>query len=378
MVGADKLAVDVAGRPLLAWTLAAVAAAPEVERIVVVAAAERVATLRRAPWLPSQVAAVVAGGERRQDSVAAGLAALLALEPGTGGDRRPVLVHDGARPLVSAALVAAVVRATAEHGAAIPGLPVTETLKRVAGGLVAATVPRAGLVSAQTPQGAQLGLLRRAHAERPPDPGPELTDDAALLEASGVPVHVIPGDPMNLKVTVPADLRRVEAALGGGGPGRIGWGIDRHPFGPGAPLRLGGLEVPGAPRLHGHSDGDVVLHAIADALLGGAGLGDLGRIFPADERTPAGADSRYLLAEVVRRVVAAGWQPSAVDVTIEGARPRLGAYLEPMRRVIAGLLGVSPEVVSVKASSANLEGAEGAGRAIAASVVATLAGRDAA
>jgi 2-C-methyl-D-erythritol 4-phosphate cytidylyltransferase/2-C-methyl-D-erythritol 2,4-cyclodiphosphate synthase len=375
MEGSDKLAALVAGRPLLAWTLSAVTAAPEIERIIVVAAPARVASIRRAAWLPRQVEAVVAGGQRRQDSVAAGLAALLELKPGDGGDRRPVLVHDGARPLVSAALVSAVVRATADRGAAIPALPVTETLKRVEDGVVKATVGRSGLVTAQTPQGAQLGLLRRAHAERPRGPGPELTDDAALLEASGIPVHVIAGDPLNLKVTVPADLRRVEAALLGVGPGRVGWGIDRHPFGPGSPLRLGAVDIPGAPRLHGHSDGDVVLHAIADALLGGAGLGDLGRIFPADERTPAGADSRDLLDEVLRRVAAAGWRPAAVDVTIEGARPRLGSWLEPMRRAIAGLLGVDPAVVSVKASSGNLEGAEGAGRSIAATALATLAGR---
>ena len=153
---------------------------------------------------------------------------------------------------------------------------------------------------------------------------------------------------------------------------RVGFGRDVHPFGPGSPLRLGGVEIPGAPRLHGHSDGDVVLHAIADAMLGGAGLSDLGRLFPSDDRTPAGVPSTTLLREVVRRIGEAGYRARSVDLTIEGARPRLSDRLDTMRAAVAELLGLHPSAVSAKASTGNLLGAEGAGRAIAAEAVVVL------
>jgi 2-C-methyl-D-erythritol 2,4-cyclodiphosphate synthase len=210
------------------------------------------------------------------------------------------------------------------------------------------------------------------------------TDEAALLEACRIPVHAIPGEATNLKVTVPADLERAGAILaagpaaGAGGSGmpasvRVGLGMDTHPFGSGEPLVLGGVRIEGAPRLAGHSDGDVVLHAVADALLGAAGLGDLGRLFPADSRTPRGIDSRELLAAVAARVREAGWVPVNVDVTIVAARPRLAALLPEMGRFIAEILSVAPESVNVKASTGNLSGPEGEGRAISASAVALVA-----
>jgi len=284
-----------------------------------------------------------------------------------------VLVHDGARPLVSPELVSAVVAATAEHGAALPVVPVTDTLKRLVDGRVGETVDRSDLVAAQTPQGARASLFRRAFAAFPAEGGTRFTDEAALLEACTIRVHPIPGDPVNLKVTVPADLARAEALVGRDVSRRVGMGSDSHPFGPGEPLRLGGIEIAGAPRLHGHSDGDVALHAVADALLGAAALGDLGRIFPADHRTPRGIDSRVLLEAVVERLAGAGWGPEAVDLTIIGSRPRLADRLEPMRDSIAGILGLAVERVGVKASTGNLDSAEGAGRVLSAVAVATLA-----
>jgi 2-C-methyl-D-erythritol 2,4-cyclodiphosphate synthase len=153
---------------------------------------------------------------------------------------------------------------------------------------------------------------------------------------------------------------------------RTGIGQDSHPFGPGEQLRLGGIPIPGAPALHGHSDGDVALHAVADALLGAAGGGDLGRLFPAGPSTPRGADSRELLAAVVARLAGDGWRPSGVDLTIVAARPRLGPHLDAMREAIAASLGAPIEAVNVKASTGNLDGAEGAGRAISALAVATI------
>jgi 2-C-methyl-D-erythritol 4-phosphate cytidylyltransferase/2-C-methyl-D-erythritol 2,4-cyclodiphosphate synthase len=315
---------------------------------------------------------VVAGGERRQESVHAGFVALTgrAAEPADAAS--VVLVHDAARPLVGTDLIAAVTAAVAEYGAAIPVVPVVETLKRVDGELVGATVDRSGLGAAQTPQGVRRDLLREAYRRYPADGPDTFTDEAALLEACSIPVHVVPGAPGNLKVTLPDDLDRVALALAGRRLTRTGIGHDSHPFGPGAPLRLGGVELPGAPALTGHSDGDVALHALADALLGATGLGDLGRLFPADERTPRGVAGAVLVGEVVNRAADAGWRPLTVDMTIVAARPRLGAHLDRMRAAIAELLGVPPSSVNVKASSGNLDGPEGAGRSISALVMATV------
>ncbi len=372
MGGTDKLLARIGGRPLLAHTLAAMLAAPDVASIVVVTSGERRRELEAGPWLPDGgVVTFVDGGERRQDSVRSGFDALERTAPDTGGER-VVLVHDGARPAVSAALITAVVEAAAEHGAAIPVVPVAETLKRIDGDRIAATVDRSDLAAAQTPQGVRRGILRTALASGEASQG-TWTDEAALLEACKIPVHVVPGDPANLKVTVPADLARAASLIAGQDPARrTGIGHDAHPFGPGEPLRLGGVDIPGAPRLHGHSDGDVVLHALADALLGAAGLGDLGRMFPADASTPAGIDSRSLLADVISRLADGGWRPVGVDLTIVAARPRLGGHLDAIRASIAGDLGLAPDAVNVKASTGNLDGSEGAGRSISTLALATI------
>jgi 2-C-methyl-D-erythritol 4-phosphate cytidylyltransferase/2-C-methyl-D-erythritol 2,4-cyclodiphosphate synthase len=407
MGGRDKLNAELDGRSVLRWSVEALAAAG-IGRIVIAASPDRVAEIAAEPWLPESVVAVVAGGERRQESVAAGVAALSEPDPldereGAAAGRasathtRPrrgaapapdpvILVHDAARPLASPALVRAVAEAAARHGAAIPVVPVTETLKRLDGDLVGVTVDRTDVVAAQTPQGLRRSLLERAYAQYPPD-GPETwTDEASLLEACRIPVHAISGEATNLKVTVPLDLERAVALLDGGlvpgrsaspsgglaSAGRIGLGMDNHPFGPGEPLVLGGLRIEGAPRLSGHSDGDVALHAVADALLGAAGLGDLGRLFPADHRTPAGVDSRVLLGAVAARVRSAGWVVANVDLTVVAARPKLAALLPAMGEAIAAVLEVDASAVNVKASTGNLGGAEGAGRSISASAIAWL------
>ncbi len=396
MGGIDKLQADLAGQPVLRWSVEALAAAG-VERMVIATSPGRLAEVASAPWLPEVVVAVVAGGERRQDSVAAGVAALAGGEAVAHGDPWSgdpvILVHDAARPFVSPELVRAVARAAAMYGAAIPVVPVTETLKRLDGKRVGATVDRQDLVAAQTPQGVKRSLLERAYAVHAPD-GPEIwTDEASLLEACRIPVQAIVGEATNLKVTVLVDLERARVMLDGGlvpgrpaSPtrgsieppaarlpfGRIGLGTDSHPFGPGQPLVLGGLSIEGAPRLAGHSDGDVALHAVADALLGAAGLGDLGRLFPADSRTPAGIDSRILLSTAAEKVRAAGWQLVNIDLTIVASRPKLARLLPAMGEAIAAALGVETLAVNVKASSGNLGGSEGAGRSISASAIAWL------
>ena len=367
MGGVDKLQVDLAGRPVLAWAIAAMRAAGSVADIIVVAGSDRVLDLAREPWLRSAGARVMPGGVRRQDSVAAGVRATAA---------EVVLVHDGARPLVSAALVDAVAATARRDGAAIPVLAVADSLKQVEGDRIVGRASRDGIGRAQTPQGARRELLLAAvdaHAD-----GPEVFgDEAELLARAGTQVRSVPGEATNLKVTLPDDLALARAIAGSGaGTPRYATGTDSHPFGPDDGLRLGGIELPDAPRLWGHSDGDAALHAICDALLAGAGMGDLGRAFPAGDPATRGIDSRELLEAVVRRLAAAGIAPVSIDLTITGARPRLGgARLERMRAAIAGLAGLSIEAVSVKAATGNLAGEEGAGRTISASALAGVVTR---
>jgi 2-C-methyl-D-erythritol 4-phosphate cytidylyltransferase / 2-C-methyl-D-erythritol 2,4-cyclodiphosphate synthase len=372
MDGRDKLVAPIGGRPLVAWTVGALAASPGVERIVLVSTPQRIAEWSGAAWLDPAVVTLVAGGPRRQESVFAGVDALNA------ADDRVVLVHDGARPAIPPGLVAAVAAAAAAHGAAIPVIAVAETVKRVEGGRVLETVDRASLAVAQTPQAARAGLLRAAWRLFPPGDARTFTDEAALLEAARIPVHAIDGDATNIKVTVPEDLDRVADLLLRGSADtrtpRVGFGSDGHPFGPGMPLWLGGIEVPDAPRLHGHSDGDVAIHAVADALLGAAGLGDLGRLFPAGPDTPRGIAGAVLLAEVLERVRTSGHEPRSIDVTIVGARPRLAGRLDAMAEAIAAILRLPSDRVVVKASTGNLNGMEGAGRGITAHAVAVVDG----
>jgi 2-C-methyl-D-erythritol 4-phosphate cytidylyltransferase/2-C-methyl-D-erythritol 2,4-cyclodiphosphate synthase len=379
MGGIDKLDAVVGGLPLLAHALRAVAAAPEVRRIILVTSNDRIESIAGASWLPSAVSLLVTGGPRREESVRSGFDHMLANSFEGAAEPEVTLVHDGARPLVPTTLVSAIARAARIHGAAIPVLPVGDTIKRVdRDGTVAGAGERSTLAAAQTPQGIRTELLRQAFARFPPDGRENFTDEAALLEACKLPVHAIPGDERNFKVTLPGDLARVATLLGrrpptepalGAARVRVGFGSDSHPFGPAMGLALGGLVLDGAPRLHGHSDGDVLLHAIADAVLGAAGLGDLGRIFPAGPETPAGVASDHLLAEVVHGVRSHGFTIETVDCTIVASRPRLAARLPAIGERIAVLLGVDPAAVNVKASTGNLDGMEGAGRGISATAV---------
>lgn len=365
MGGRDKLAIDLRGRPLLAWTLEAIRAAGIVRRLVLVTAAERVEGLRSRAWLSGWDAELISGGQRRQESVAAGIERC---------EADVVLVHDAARPLVSPGLVRLVAERARSDGAALPVTSIGETVKRLEGERVAGTLPRDGLATAQTPQGVRRALLLAAYRHHDPYGPRTFTDEASLLEAVGVPVTAVPGEPTNIKVTRPEDVAMAEGFIAARlGPPRVGLGTDSHPFGPEDGLRLGGLVIREAPRLHGHSDGDVVLHAVADALLGAAGLGDLGRLFPAGDPITRGIASAALLERTLEEVAAAGYRPISLDLTITGARPRLGgARLDEIRDRVAELLGLEPGSVGVKASTGNWSGPEGAGRAVSASVVVTI------
>jgi 2-C-methyl-D-erythritol 4-phosphate cytidylyltransferase / 2-C-methyl-D-erythritol 2,4-cyclodiphosphate synthase len=363
MGGVDKLDAQLGGKPLLAWSIGAMRAARSVRRVIVVTNSERMVSLAREAWFPDTGATLVAGGVERSDSVRAGVSA---------ADAEVVLVHDGARPLVSPGLVDAVAAAAAQHGAAIPVVPVADSLKVAADGHVGAAVDRDGLAAAQTPQGARRELLVDAFDAAG---GQSFTDEAGLLQAIGIEVHSVPGEVSNIKVTRADDLDLVRAIVAGRSAAttRTGYGQDGHQFGRQDGLWLGGLLIAEAPRLHGHSDGDAVLHALTTALLSAIGAGDLGRLYPPGDAKTAGIGSAEMLARAVGLLAADGWRPASVGVALVGARPRLGAArLDQMRARIAELLAIDLGLVSVTASTGNLSGAEGSGRAISATALVSV------
>jgi len=342
-----------------------VALSPEVGRIVVVVGALDV---DRARVLLMQhgvrnVTAVVPGGAHRQDSVFAGLSHL--------GEAPVAVVHDGARPLVPPDVVTAVIQAAAEAGAASAGLPVRETVKLVDGADARQTLDRDRLWVAHTPQAFRTALLREAH-HRAKAEGFYGTDDAVLVERLGYAVRMVEDSPRNLKVTVPADLDLAEAYAGQRQIVRTGIGYDAHRLALGRLLRVGGVEIPWPRGLAGHSDADVLAHAIMDALLGGAGLGDLGRHFPPGDPAFRGADSIELLRRVAAMAAGAGWRVVHVDSTVLAEAPRLAPYIPQMRERLAAALGVDSSAVNVKATTTEGMGAIGRGEGIAAHAVATL------
>jgi 2-C-methyl-D-erythritol 2,4-cyclodiphosphate synthase len=286
-----------------------------------------------------------------------------------------VLVHDGVRPFLSPSLVHAVAAAAAQDGSATAAIPVAETIKSGQRGWVVSTLDRSGLYSIQTPQAFRRTLLEEAHREAERQ-GFRGTDDAALVERLGYPVRLVPGSPHNLKVTIPEDLALAEAMLrrsgASAGAARVGVGFDAHRFAGGRPLILGGVEVPAPRGLLGHSDADVVVHAVMDALLGAAGCGDIGQHFPPDDPAFEGVRSLALLAQVRDLLATRGWRAAHVDVVVIAEAPRLSPYVPPMRAAMAGALGVSEGQVNVKATTVDGMGALGREEGIAAQAVVTL------
>jgi 2-C-methyl-D-erythritol 4-phosphate cytidylyltransferase / 2-C-methyl-D-erythritol 2,4-cyclodiphosphate synthase len=367
----EKVVLPLAGRPMVAWSLRALEQAATIGPVVIVAGShtlEAVGRLVREEGLV-KVRSIVAGGERRQDSVRAGLEAL-------PEGIEIIVIHDGARPLASPELFDHCAAAAAESGAAIAAIPIADTLKRVDEEIITSTVDRTALWAAQTPQAFRLELLRQAMTLGSEE---TVTDEASLCEVAGLPVTVVPSSLVNLKVTHAEDIPVAETLLRAShgsqphaGPMRTGIGYDAHRFGAGRRLVLGGVEIAHDRGLEGHSDADVLLHAIADALLGAAGLGDIGGHFPPSDERFRDADSQLLLREVVSLVQEAGWVPGNVDATILAEAPRVAPYVPLMRERIALCLGLPASVVSVKATTNEGMGFIGRGEGIAALATATL------
>jgi 2-C-methyl-D-erythritol 4-phosphate cytidylyltransferase/2-C-methyl-D-erythritol 2,4-cyclodiphosphate synthase len=320
---------------------------------------------------------VVAGGARRQDSVRLGLAAL-------PEDCAAVLVHDSARPFASAALVRRVAGALGSHEAVIPGLAVTDTIKRVDNNnLVVDTPARDGLRAVQTPQGFHLHKLVAAH-QRAQAEGWEVTDDAALMERAGFAVAIVDAEEQNVKITTPADLAllRKESSGGSHTAPRTGWGYDVHKYlhpstadpkvlAKARPMMLGGIAIPGAPQVIAHSDGDVLLHALTDALLGIACAGDIGQLFPDTDAAFEGMSSAIFVTEALLRVRQAGYRPTHADLTVIAQTPKLMAHKERMAAQIAQLLDLPREAVNMKATTEEGLGFTGEKRGIKAVAVVT-------
>ncbi len=304
---------------------------------------------------------IVAGGADRQASVYAGLCAL----PESCAE---VLVHDGARPLVSEHTVRAVLSSVRQFGTGVAAMPVRDTVKRAdAKGRVLETLDRAELYAMQTPQGFRKETLLRAHRTIKA----RMTDDAALVEALGVEVRLVMSEPSNIKLTSGEDVVMARA-LAGGGALRIGQGMDAHRLIEGRKLVLCGVEIPYERGLLGHSDADAALHALADALLGAAALGDIGRHFPDTDARYDGISSLILLQKTREILAEHGFSPVNCDVTVIAQAPRLAQYIDRMRQNIADALRMDMNAVSVKATTTERMGYEGRGEGISALAVAMI------
>lgn len=368
-----KQFVEVRGLPLLAHTLRAMERSPLVKGIVVVVAPEDVG-FARSEIIPrsgcSRIIDVVAGGPSRQESVRIGASRV-------ADDVDWVLIHDGVRPNVEPDIIERVLAAACETGAATLGLPVFETIKRAApDGAVERTLDRQGLWRIQTPQAFRRDILMRAHSLAA---GANLraTDDAALVEAAGVRVALAVGDEANIKVTTPGDFYVVESVMMRSdripsGETRVGIGYDVHRLIPGDGIVLGGVRIPAASSLEGHSDADVLCHAVMDALLGAIGERDIGFHFPDDDPAYKGVYSLDLLRRVAQMASSRGFEVANVDTVLVAERPRIAGYVEEMKERLASALGVIAATVGIKATTSEGVGFAGRGEAVCAWAVAVL------
>jgi 2-C-methyl-D-erythritol 4-phosphate cytidylyltransferase / 2-C-methyl-D-erythritol 2,4-cyclodiphosphate synthase len=351
-----KQFASLAGGPVIRH--AAVALAPHVALLQPVGdatpIAEALAGIDHLPPIP--------GGATRQDSVRVGLEALTPHGPDI------VLVHDAARPVIPEGTIPALIAALESAAGAIPAIPVADTLKRVASGRITATIPRDGLYRAQTPQAFHFPALLAAHR----DATAQATDDAALVETTGQTVAIVQGSEDNIKLTYPEDQKRLERILTARLIPRVGTGFDVHALQTGRPLILCGVTVPYDKGLAGHSDADVGIHALCDAIYGALAEGDIGRHFPPTEAAWKNADSSRFLNHAADRIGARGGTLAHADITLICERPRIAPHAEAMRTRLSAILGTDVARISVKATTTERLGFTGRGEGIAAQAVVTL------
>lgn len=351
-----KQFVPLAGRPMLAHSFAALSSHPAIDSVVVVIGEGQERALHEA--LGS--VPFVIGGPSRRESVANGLAAI------TAGQ---VLIHDAARPFLSHTVIDALLAALETHEGALPALPVADTLARGSEAL-GETVPREGLIRVQTPQAFHTATIREAHSAWPADR--EATDDAQMVRAIGRAVAIVPGDIALEKVTHPADFAAAEMRYAAAMRVRTAQGYDVHRLAAGEELWLGGVRIPHDKGLLGHSDADVALHAITDALLGTIAAGDIGMHFPPSDPAWRGAASARFLEHAAGLIAARGGIIDFIDLTIICETPKIGPHREAIRASIAAVLQISESLVSVKATTTERLGFTGRGEGMAAQAIATV------
>ena len=369
-MGFDKLGFDLGGETVLGRSLRAFDACPRIGEIVLVTGRDTALAGREAARCRKPVR-LVQGGDTRAESARRGVEA-------AGGEL--VAIHDAARPFVSQAVIEAALQGAAQWGAAAPAVPLKDTVKRGTPGdgrtvpascLVDVTPDRSSLYAVQTPQCFDRDTYLRVSGQLDPERARMVTDDASLFELAGLPVRLTAGEYANYKITTREDLpgggiQQGENAM------RIGHGYDVHRLVEGRPLILGGVNVPFEKGLLGHSDADVLAHAVMDAVLGAAALGDIGQHFPDSDPAYAGADSLALARHVAELLRAAGWRVGNIDATILCQRPKLAPHIPAMRQNLAAAFGLPADAVSVKATTEEHLGFTGEGLGIAAHAVALI------
>ena len=362
--GIQKQWATIGSKPLVAYSLETFEKHPLVQAIYLGVDRDhlRMGEEALARWAPGKGKKAYPGGERRQDTVWEGLKLL---------DEACTLVgiHDGARPFVSYDLIYRVIQKAQEKGAAIPVLPLRDTVKEVEKNHVIRTLERERLRAAQTPQFFKREIIMGAY-EKALREGQEATDDAALVEAMGYPVWCVEGEENNFKVTYPQDLEKVRTMLEGSI--KVGIGYDVHPLVKGRKLVLGGIEIPNEKGLQGHSDADVLCHAVVDALLGAAGLNDIGVHFPDSDPRYKGISSLEFLRDTAHFLQEEGWLIAHIDATLVLERPKIAPFRDKMKEKMAKALGISPSNINIKATTTEGLGFTGRKEGIAAYAVATL------
>jgi 2-C-methyl-D-erythritol 4-phosphate cytidylyltransferase / 2-C-methyl-D-erythritol 2,4-cyclodiphosphate synthase len=376
--GVPKQFLEIAGKPILLHTIATISSLEEVSQIIIALPADHIPEAtsilsRQSTRVPVQC---VPGGQNRQESVRCGVSHV---HP----DTDVIMVHDAVRPVCDRDMMRRVLDAAWKKGAAVPGLPATETIQRVSRkGRVLATPPREELYAIQTPQAFHAGILRSA-LDRAHETGFVGTDESSVVRWAGHPVIVVSGSPDNIKITRPLDLDIAERLISRStreengtdmnqSKLRIGQGIDFHRLAEGRKLIIGGVDIPFERGLEGHSDADVLAHAICDALLGAAALGDIGRHFPDTDAANRNRSSMEFLREVRAKVEAEGWLIQNVDATLLAQRPKLAPHMPAMKQNIAASLGIGIDDVNIKATTTEGMNAEGRGEGISAQAIALL------
>lgn len=425
--GINKQYINIAGKPVLARSVQCFENDPHIDEIIITVRAGEEEKCRRdiiKAYGFKKISAVIAGGAERQDSVRAAIDFInsrvsAAAQSGCASDRSGktthadsadspfVLIHDGARPLITENIIDSVLEACFMYGAAIPAVPLKDTVKfvdtSVSGAVVTSTPKRGSLRAVQTPQGFRLDIISRAYYSCTPDI--VVTDDASLVEAAGMTVHVVQGDESNIKITTPGDTALAEMllkALNADNFGqnvscntdsayaekkssnctteekflcripRTGMGYDVHAFADGRKLVLGGVDIPHERGLLGHSDADVLIHAVMDALLGAAALGDIGKHFPDSDPRYKGISSLLLLGHVAELLRSNGWLIVNIDATVIAQRPKIAPHIPAMKKNMAKVLKISESQINIKGTTTERLGFTGREEGIAAQSVAVI------